>query len=183
MTRIVADPNDAEADRRLSTDATWHSTLRTTCVATLASAGHANNALPQRATANINCRIAPGETPAEVQAVLERAIADPVVKVSLVPPIRPVPGSPPLDPAILEPGNKLAAEMFPGVLVVPIMSTGATDGIFLYARGIPTYGVPGIFGEADFGGIHGLNEHLRVKSLYDGRDYLWRLVNIYANPR
>ncbi len=73
--------------------------------------------------------------------------------------------------------------MFPGVPIIPTMSTGASDGIFLFARGIPVYGVPGIFSELDYGGIHGLNEHIRTKSVYDGRDYLYRLVNIYANAR
>ena len=181
MAAIVANPNDAAASAIVSRDSTWHSMLRTTCVATLASAGHANNALPQRATANINCRIAPGEPVAQVQRTIEQTIADPAVKVTLVPPIRPTPGSPPLDPKVVGPATKLAAEMFPGVAVIPTMSTGASDGIFLYARGIPVYGVPGIFTEADYGGIHGLNEHIRVKSVMDGRDYLYKLVGIYAN--
>ena len=181
MAAIVANPNDAAANAIVSRDSTWHSMLRTTCVATLASAGHANNALPQRATANINCRIAPGEPVAQVQRTIEQTIADPAVKVTLVPPIRPTPGSPPLDPKVVGPATKLAAEMFPGVAVIPTMSTGASDGIFLYARGIPVYGVPGIFTEADYGGIHGLNEHIRVKSVMDGRDYLYKLVGIYAN--
>jgi len=181
MAAIVANPHDRAADAIVSRDATWHSMLRTTCVATLANAGHANNALPQRATANINCRIAPGEPVTDVQATIERTIGDPAVKVTLVPPVRPTPGSPPLDPAVVEPARKLAAQMFPGVPLIPEMSTGATDGIFLYARGIPVYGVPGIFEEADYGGIHGLNEHIRARSLDEGRDYLWRLVNIYAD--
>jgi len=88
MAAIVRDPNDTAASAIVSRDSTFHSMLRTTCVATLASAGHANNALPQRATANINCRIAPGEKVGEVQATLERLIADPAVHVSLVPPVR-----------------------------------------------------------------------------------------------
>jgi len=157
MQRIAANPQDSAADAIVSSDPSYHSMLRTTCVPTLLSAGHANNSLPQRATANINCRIAPGETPAEVKAVLERAIGDTAVSVEIVPPIRPTPGSPPLDPKVIEPGRKLAAEMFPGVPLVPVMSTGATDGIFLFAKGIPVYGVPGIFGEADGNGTHGLN--------------------------
>ena len=183
MAAIAANPNDTAANAVVSTNATYHSMLRTTCVATLASAGHANNALPQRATANINCRIAPGEPVTDVQRTLEQLIADPAVTVELVPPVRPTPGSPPLNAKVIGPATKLAAEMFPGVPVITNMSTGASDGIFLFARGIPTYGIPGILEEEDYGGIHGLNEHMRVKSLYDGRDYLWRLVNIYANAR
>jgi len=183
MKAIVANPNDAAASAVLGKDATYHSMLRTTCVATLAEAGHANNALPQKATANINCRIAPGETVDAVRATIEATVADPAVKVTLVPPIRPTPGSPPLDPKVVEPARKLAAEMFPGVPMVPTMSTGASDGIFLFARGIPTYGIPGIFDDADFGGIHGLNEHINVRSVYDGRDYLYRLVRLYADAK
>jgi len=183
MKAIVANPGDKAADALLSTDSALHSTLRTTCVATLAGAGHANNALPQKATANINCRIAPGESVQAVQATIVATIADPAVTVTLVPPIRPTPGSPPLDPRIIEPARKLAAEMFPGVPMVPVMSTGASDAIFLFARGIPTYGIPGIFHDADYGGIHGLNEHISTRSVYDGRDYLHRLVRIYADAK
>lgn len=181
MRAIVANPRDAAADAVVSRNPTWHSMLRTTCVATLAAAGHANNALPQRATANINCRIAPGETVEAVRTALVGAIADAAVSVTMVPPVRPTPGSPPLDARVLDPARKLAATMFPGVPLVPTMSTGATDGIFLFARGIPTYGVPGVFFEADYGGVHGLNERMRVRSLLEGRDYLHQLVLGYAN--
>ncbi|NNM77237.1 M20/M25/M40 family metallo-hydrolase [Sphingomonas sp. ID1715] len=178
---LVANPNDAAADRIVSRDPTFHSMLRTTCVATLLDGGHANNALPQRAGANINCRIAPGETVETTQAALAAAINDPKVKITLVPPVRPLAISPPLDPKILGPATTLARKYFPGVPLTPVMSTGATDGIFLEAIGIPVYGIPGIFGEADGNGAHGLNERIRVKSLYEGRDYLFDLVKIYAN--
>jgi acetylornithine deacetylase/succinyl-diaminopimelate desuccinylase-like protein len=162
-------------------DPTLHSTLRTTCVATMLDGGHAMNALPQRARAIVNCRIFPGNTPQSVQATLANAISDPQVAISQIIEDRPLASPPPLSPKIFGPAEKLAAEMFPGVPILPTMSTGATDGIFLGAIGIPTYGVPGIFYDADGGGIHGLNERIRVKSLYDGRDYLFRLVKIYAN--
>ena len=95
----------------------------------------------------------------------------------------PLAKAPPLDPAIVGPAEKLAAKHFPGIPLVPVQSTGASDAVFLAAAGIPTYGVPGIFYDADGGGIHGLNERIRVKSVYDGRDYLYELVNIYANTR
>ncbi len=181
ITALLANPEDKAANAIVSQDSTLHSTLRTTCVATLLNGGHANNALPQRATANINCRIFPGEPVETVRATLASVIGDPAVSVTAVPPIRPTPGSPPLSDKLTGPAAKLAAKYFPGVPVLPAMSTGATDGIFLFAKGIPTYGVPGIYEDADFGHIHGLNERIRTKSVYEGRDYLFDLVKVYAD--
>jgi acetylornithine deacetylase/succinyl-diaminopimelate desuccinylase-like protein len=179
ITRLLANPQDKSADALLSRDKTMHSTLRTTCVATLLTAGHAENALPQRATANINCRIFPGETVEETLATL-KTLAGPKVKVTANQPIRPTAIPPTLDPKIVGPAKAVAAKHFPGLPLLPLMSTGATDGIFLEAIGIPVYGAPGIFVDSDFNGIHGLNERIRVKSLYDGRDYLFDLVKAYA---
>ena len=179
ITQLLANPADAAADKIVSQDKTFHSTLRTTCVATLLSAGHAENALPQRATANINCRIFPGETVEATHARLQQ-LAGSKVKVTINQPVRPTAIPTPLDPKILGPATKLAARHFPGVPVVPLMSTGATDGIFFQAIGIPVYGVPGFFIDSDFNGVHGLNERIRVKSLYDGRAYLHDLVKVYA---
>ncbi len=181
ITMLLADPGDSRANAIVSADPTLHSTLRTTCVATMLEAGHAMNALPQRARAIVNCRMFPGSTVEDVQAALAGAISDPQVKITTVLPLSPYSPSPPLSPKLLGPAEKLGAEMFPGVPMLPIMSTGATDGIYLAGVGIPTYGVPGIFYESDGGGIHGLNERIRVRSLYDGRDYLFRLVKLYAN--
>jgi acetylornithine deacetylase/succinyl-diaminopimelate desuccinylase-like protein len=176
---LMANPGDAAADRIVSQDKTLHSTLRTTCVATLLAAGHAENALPQRATANINCRIFPGESVDQTLATLKR-LAGPKVTVTVNAPVRPIAVPPTLDPKIIGPMRAVAAKHFPGTPLVPLMSTGATDGIFLEAIGIPTYGAPGIFLEPDLNGIHGLNERIRVKALYDGRDYLFDLVKAYA---
>lgn len=181
MTALLANPEDAAANKIVSADPTFHTMLRTTCVATLLDGGHANNALPQRAGANVNCRIAPGETVETTQAALAKAIGNPKITISLVPPVRPLAISPPLDPKIIGPAETLARKYFPGVPMTPIMSAGATDGIFLEAIGIPVYGIPGIFGEADGNGAHGLNERIRVQSLYEGRDYLFDLVKLYAN--
>jgi acetylornithine deacetylase/succinyl-diaminopimelate desuccinylase-like protein len=97
-----------------------------------------------------------------------------------VPPLRPIAKAPPLDPKVIAPMEALAAKYFPGTPVIPSMSTGATDGIFLEAVGIPTYGVPGIWANPDLNGIHGLNERLEVKSLMTGRDYLYDLVKTYT---
>jgi acetylornithine deacetylase/succinyl-diaminopimelate desuccinylase-like protein len=185
MTALVANPKDARADALLSRDPSLHTMLRTTCVATMLSAGHAQNALPQRATANINCRIFPGVSREAVRAKLVEIIGDSQVSVSKTAISRtesdtPAP-APPLTPKVLGPIEKVSAEMWPGVPVVPILQAGATDGKPLTAGGIPTYGVQGLFYEPDLGRIHGLNERIGVTSLYEGRDFLYKLVKIYAD--
>jgi len=181
MVALSKNPDDHAAEATVSKDRSYHSMLRTTCVATLLEGGHANNALPQRAVANINCRIFPGETVEGTQAALEAAIGDPKVKLTPVPPIRPIAVPPPLDPRIIGPAEKLVARYFPGVPLVPTMSTGATDGIFLEAIGIPVYGVPGGWGDPDGNGTHGLNERRSVRSVFVGRDFLTDLVKAYAD--
>ena len=158
--------------------------FRSTCVATLLNAGHANNALPQRADANINCRIFPGTTPDQVRAKLEELVADSEIKVTASDKRSEVPKGPqPLTPEVVKPVEAVAAKMWPGVPVVPIMSAGATDGAFLTPAGIPTYGVSGMFGDPDGNGAHGLNERMRVSSVYEGRDFLYQVVKIYANQK
>ena len=179
ITQLLANPNDKAADRIVSRDKTLHSTLRTTCVATLLSAGHAENALPQRATANINCRIFPGESVDGTLATLKQ-LAGPKVSVTANQPVRPTAIPPTLDPEIIGPMRAVAAKHFPGVPLLPLMSTGATDGVFLEAIGIPVYGAPGTFLELDNNGTHGLNERIRISSLYASRDYLFDLVKVYA---
>ena len=179
ITRLLANPQDKAADAIVSRDKAMHSTLRTTCVVTLLAAGHAENALPQRATANVNCRIFPGESVDGTLARLKE-LAGPKVTVTANQPVRPTAIPTPLDPKIWKPAETLAAKHFPGIPMMPVMSTGATDGIFLQAIGIPVYGVPGTFIDKDGSGVHGLNERIRVKSLYDSRDYLFDLVKAYA---
>jgi acetylornithine deacetylase/succinyl-diaminopimelate desuccinylase-like protein len=183
MTALMANPKDAKADAILSKDPGLHTMLRTTCVATMLSAGHAQNALPQRATANINCRIFPGVSRDAVRDKLIDLINDPQVSVSktAVAGLRGEAPAPPLTPKVLGPIEKVSAEMWPGIPVVPILQAGATDGKALTAGGIPTYGVQGIFYEPDLGRIHGLNERVGVTSLYEGRDFLYKLVKIYAD--
>ena len=181
MVALSRNADDAAAEAVVSKDRSYHSMLRTTCVATLLEGGHANNALPQRAVANINCRIFPGETVEGTQAALEAAIGDPKVKITPVPPIRPIAVPPPLDSRIIGPAEKLVAKYFPGVPLVPTMSTGATDGIFLEAIGIPVYGAPGGWGDPDGNGTHGLNERRSVRSVFVGRDFLTDLIKVYAD--
>jgi acetylornithine deacetylase/succinyl-diaminopimelate desuccinylase-like protein len=181
MVALSQNPADKAAEAIVSKDRGYHSVLRTTCVATLLDGGHANNALPQRAAANINCRIFPGESVEGTQAALAAAIGDTGVKITPVQPVRPIAVPPPLDPKIIAPAEKLVAKYFPGVPLIPSMSTGATDGIFLEAIGIPVYGVPGGWGDPDGNGAHGLNERRSVRSVYVGRDFLTDLVKAYAD--
>jgi acetylornithine deacetylase/succinyl-diaminopimelate desuccinylase-like protein len=181
MVAIAKDPTDKAAEAELNKDRAFHSMLRTTCVATLLDGGHAENALPQRAGANINCRMFPGSTMEATKAALEAAIGDPGVKLTPLQPIRGKSMPSPLDPKIMGPAEKIAAKYFPGVPVIPTMSTGASDAIYLAPVGIPTYGVPGFWSGPEGSGAHGLNEHMSVKSVYVGRDYLTDLVKAYAN--
>src|SRR6202020_1906212 len=158
MVALSQNPADKAAEAIVSKDRSYHSMLRTTCVATLLEGGHANNALPQRAAANVNCRIFPGESVEGTQAALVAAIGDTGVKVTPVQPIRPIAVPPPLDPKIVGPAETLVTKYFPGVPLIPSMSTGATDGIFLETIGIPVYGAPGGWGDPDGNGAQWLNE-------------------------
>jgi len=180
MMALAKNPDDAKAAALVNTDKGYHSMLRTTCVGTMIEGGHAVNALPQRTEANVNCRIFPGHTPAEIQQQLAAAINDPGISIDMARKDKPVAKMPALDPAIIGPMEKLSAKYFPGVPVIPSMSTGATDGLYLSAVGIPTYGVPGAWSDPDGNGVHGLNERLEVRSVYVGRDYLYDLVKALA---
>jgi acetylornithine deacetylase/succinyl-diaminopimelate desuccinylase-like protein len=183
MAAILRHPPDPQAIARLSSSTAFNNaTMRTTCVATMVDAGHATNALPQRARAIVNCRILPGEPVDEVTRTLVRVLADDKIKLTpthqavLSPP-------PPLTREILGPAEKVSAELWPGVPLVPTMSTGATDGRFTNNAGIPTYGLNGMFRDPDGSGVHGLNERIRVRSLYEGHEYLYRVVKLYGGGR
>ena len=181
MVALANNPADKAAEAVVNSEPFLHSNLRTTCVATMLDAGHARNALPQRAQANINCRIFPGHSVEAIRQELSAVIGDPGVSVTALAPLRPSPPNPPLDPKVVEPARKLVAKYFPGVPLVPVMANGYTDATFLGAVGIPTYGVPGMWGDSDGNGVHGLNERLEVAALYTGRDFLGELVAAYAN--
>lgn len=180
MVALSNNPVDKEAEDLVSSDKMYNSMLRTTCIATLIDGGHAQNALPQRVTANVNCRMFPGRTADETQAMLEAAIGNPAVKVDQKVRGKPIAKVPPMHPWLIGPMERLAAKHWPGVPMIPTMLTGATDGVYLAAVGIPTYGVPGPWGDPDGNGTHGLNERLEVRSLYEGRDYLFDLVKLLA---
>ena len=183
MTAFSKNPADTTAIATLSGDPAYNASLRTTCAITQISGGHAINALPQRATANINCRLFPGTTAETVQARLQSLAADSDVKVTILPTGREAAPAPPLTPAILGPIERAAAKHFPGVPVIPKLEIGATDASHLTPAGIPTYGFTGMFFDPDGSRLHGLNERIRVRSLYEGRGLLYDLVKDYAGVK
>jgi acetylornithine deacetylase/succinyl-diaminopimelate desuccinylase-like protein len=184
MNAFLGNPNDAQALAMVANkDPSWNATLRTTCVATMLDAGHATNALPQRARANVNCRIFPGESVEAVRAKLEELVADPAVKVLTLETRGPTAAPPPLTPAVMAPIERLTAQFWPGVPVLPILQAGATDGEYTNAVGIPTYGVEPVFIGPDLGHIHGLNEYVGITSVMEGREFLYYLVKAYAQER
>ncbi|MBN8606125.1 MAG: M20/M25/M40 family metallo-hydrolase [Caulobacterales bacterium] len=179
MAAIARDPHDAQAAATLARDPSFNAMMRTTCVATQFDAGHAPNALPQRATATLSCRVLQGHTPEEVQAELRRALGDEQIEIAIV--RRRDGSSPPrLTREIMGPVERAAAQLWPGTPIVPTMTVGATDGRFLNNAGIPTYGMSGMFSAPGETNAHGLNEKLRVQSLYEGRDFLNAIVRAYA---
>jgi acetylornithine deacetylase/succinyl-diaminopimelate desuccinylase-like protein len=182
--RMVGEAGDTAAMRRLSAGSPWfNAMLRTTCVATRLEAGHANNALPQTAAANVNCRLLPDERPEEVIDAIRRAVADTAVHVTVA--SAPVSSPPsPVVPEVLEPIDSITAAMWPGAAVVPSMGAGATDGLFLRNAGIPAYGVAGVPLEVDELRKHGQDERIRVDAFYQGLEFTTRLVRALAgSPR
>jgi acetylornithine deacetylase/succinyl-diaminopimelate desuccinylase-like protein len=157
----------------------WNSMLRTTCVATELAGGHALNALPQVASANVNCRIFPGDTVESVQKALRLAVGDEHVAVRVQGDVDVGPASP-LRPDVLKVVARLSDTMWPGVLTIPVMSTGATDGRYLRVAGIPTYGVSGFFSDRDDVRAHGRDERMNVNSFYEGQAFLYELVKALA---
>jgi acetylornithine deacetylase/succinyl-diaminopimelate desuccinylase-like protein len=180
----VKHPPDQKAIQRLSALPYYNSLLHTTCVATMLSGGHAQNALPQTARANVNCRIFPSEDPEEVRKTMERTVADPRVKITLVPaknsdgtlvPIVAVPASP-LRPDLTAAMRSALDPMWPGLPIVASMSTGATDGNYLRIAGIPTYGISCMFFDMEDERAHGKDERVGVQDFYDGVEFSYRLV-------
>jgi acetylornithine deacetylase/succinyl-diaminopimelate desuccinylase-like protein len=180
---VAAAGGDGAAIERLRADPSANAILHTNCVATQINGGHAPNALPQKATANVNCRIFPGHDPAEILTELVRVIGDPGVKVEFQSKPETPGAPPPMSREILGPIEALSRDMFPGVAVIPGMAAGATDCRFLTPAGIPCYGVSGMFGDGATGNAHGLNERMRVQSLLEGREFLYRLTRAYAGGR
>jgi len=172
----VKDPMDAAASATISRDPRYRSMLRTTCVATMLKGGHARNALPQTATANVNCRMAPGHDPADVRAQLMKVIGDTGVRISPAPAMEHAAPSP-LSAEVMGPIEKVTRDVFgPSVMVLPTMGTGATDTKYLRAIGIPGYGVSGLMGDPNDSRAHGKDERVLIRSYYESEDFLYRLV-------
>lgn len=177
MRAIARNQRDSASAARLSVSPFYNAQLRTTCVPTMIEGGHAPNALPQRARAVVNCRLLPGDTPAQIRAELIRVVADDSVRVTGIDEPRAAPASEsPLMPEVMVPLEKVTRQFWPGIPVIPQMETGATDGAFLRAAGIPTYGVSGVFLDIDDIRSHGRDERIMVKSFYDGVEYIYQLV-------
>jgi acetylornithine deacetylase/succinyl-diaminopimelate desuccinylase-like protein len=177
---VLADKPDEAALARLSAIAPFNATLRTTCVATMLQGGHAANALPQLASAKVNCRIMPGEPAEEVKATLVKVLADNEITVTQIE--REIASEPSkLNEEIVGAIEKLSHEFWPEAAVIPVMSSGATDGAFLRNAGIPTYGHSGMAMETgDSARLHGKDERVPVKSFYQGNEYLYRLVKMLS---
>jgi acetylornithine deacetylase/succinyl-diaminopimelate desuccinylase-like protein len=185
MKAMLKNPPDADAVARLSRDPIDNSTIHTTCVATRLNAGHANNALPQRAEAIVNCRIEPGHSAEEIRQELIKVLANPEITVRYVSfqgdisdraPDRKSFPPPPLRRDVFAPLEKITSEMWPGTPVIPDMATGASDGVYTMGVGIPTYGIAGIAIDRDDIRAHGRDERLGVESYYKGLDFFYHYL-------
>ena len=171
----VAEGSTDAMQRVAAASPSWNATLRTTCVATQLEGGHAMNALPQLAAATVNCRVLPEDSIEYVQGSLQKVFADDQVSVKIVGEVARGPASP-LRPDVLKAVNRVTDAMWPGVPAVPMMVMGATDGLYLRAAGIPTYGVQGLFTDREDVRMHGRDERMRVQSFYEGQTFLYELV-------
>ena len=181
MKGIVTNPPDAKSVAFLGNIPAYNATMRTTCVATMLEGGHAENALPQTARATVNCRILPTETAEYVKETLVKVVNN--SRITMTPIREPKPSPPsPLAADVMGPIERVSAEMWPGIPVVPVMSTGATDSLYLRKMGIPMYGTSGIFNDIDDSRSHGKDERVGVKEFYDGQEFLYRLVKTLAAP-
>jgi acetylornithine deacetylase/succinyl-diaminopimelate desuccinylase-like protein len=164
---------------RLAANPSFNAQLRTTCVATLLEGGTAINAMPQLASAKVNCRVMPGEPIDGVKETLERVLADDqIVVTQMDPPTLSEPSA--LSDEVIGPITRLSAEFWPGAVVLPTMSAGATDGSYLRNAGIPTYGHSGLASDVAESRAHGRDERIPVKSFFEGGEYLYRLVKAFA---
>jgi acetylornithine deacetylase/succinyl-diaminopimelate desuccinylase-like protein len=180
---ILRTPPDTAAARRLqASSAYYNAMMRTTCVATMLNAGHAENALPQTATAIVNCRMLPDDAPENVLSVLKTVVADSKISVTCSYSSFGAPISP-LRDDVTRPVEQIASSMWPGVIVEPAMSNGATDGKFLRKNGIPVYGVSGMFSDMDDVRAHGKDERIGIKEFYDGVDFMYRFIKALSSDK
>jgi acetylornithine deacetylase/succinyl-diaminopimelate desuccinylase-like protein len=178
----VAKGSQPAMERVAASSPVWNSTLRTTCVATMLSGGHALNALPQLATASVNCRVLPEDSPDYVLSTLNQVAADPEVKINATGDRAAGAPPSPLRPDVIGAVKSASGRVFPGVPVVPIMVVGATDGRYLRAAGIPTYGVQGFFFDRNDIRFHGRDERVKIESFYQGQEFLYDLVKTLSTP-
>ena len=182
MRAVLESPPDEAAVARLwAADPQWNAMLRTTCIVSQIEGGHAPNAIPQRVRANVNCRILPDTPMADIQAELVEVIADDGITVTPVGEGGVQSPIPPLTESIVGPAREVAGKIWPGVAIVPTMVPGYTDGKYLNPAGVPTYGLSGLFTDAEGNHEHGLNERMRVQSLMEGRRFLYEVVKLYAD--
>jgi len=182
MKGILKTPPDETAVKGLSASPSYNALLRTTAVATLLEAGHAENALPQTARATVNCRLLPGESPDEVSKTLRSVLADDQISVTPIKAAQPSPPSP-LTPEIMQAIEQAKEKLWPGLPVVPEMETGATDGLLFRERGIPTYGITGTSTDLDDVRAHGKDERMAVKDFYDGLEFEYQLIKAISSKR
>ena len=180
MRAILRTPQDPAAVERLSSIVETNVQLRTTCTTTMIEGGHAENALPQRARATVQCRVIPGESPDSVAATIGATLADPKIVVSVMTPARPAPDSPPA-PAILAMVEGVTRSMWPGVVVLPAMSPGASDSIYTRAVGLPSYGIDGMFDDLDDGRAHGRDERIGVVAFAEELEFTYRLMRAMSD--
>ena len=164
-----------EAARRLTRIPLYNSSMRTTCVATMLQAGHAENALPQRAQATVQCRLLPDESPEQTRTTLMRVLADSLIQVTLLEEPEPSPASPP-SPEVLSAVERVTRTMWPGVIVLPVMDPWTTDGRHFRAAGTPVYGISGMFYDIADVRAHGKDERILVQSFYEGVEFMYRLM-------
>ena len=187
MLAILRNPPDLEAVARLSQDPIDNSTMHTTCVATRLSGGHANNALPQTAQANVNCRIVPGHSTEEIRQELEKVLADAKISVRELGGLGGVMNRrsfapPPLRPDVFQPLENVVESMWPGLPVIPDMATGASDGVYTNAAGMPTYCVSGEAIDRDDIRAHGKDERIRADSFYRAVEFYYRFLKAITSP-
>ena len=171
---------DPAAAARLSDNAVYNALMRTTCVATRLEGGHADNALPQSAKATVNCRVLPAASADDVRGTLMKVLNDPGIEVTWIDRPKPSPPSP-LDAAVIGPIEKVTNEFWPGVPVMPLMATGASDSLYLRNAGIPSYGVSGLFSELNDTRAHGRDERVGIAEFYDSLQFLYVLVKRLAS--
>ncbi len=192
MRAILGEPPDTGAIQRLSRDARYNSTMRTTCVATMLSGGHATNALPQRAEANVNCRIFPGHSQEDIRLALIHMFNDPTLTVRYRSDAgeltdqgsdRKAMAPPPLRADVMDSLRKVAAKLWPGAPVMPIMVTGSSDSIYTMNAGIPSYGISGIAIDRDDVRMHGKDERLKVDSYYAGVEFYYQFLKALTTSK